>query len=177
LKSFFGLSGSIYAQIYLAFFVVGAAGGGDSLKSTLVIIFGCANSLGRMAAGSGSDFLKARVSRPGCYAIFLGIMCLGLGLFAATPSNVARCGPNVTSSGSSESEGVPLLLFMGISVMALTLLIVPLVKEVSPEKVTKLSSKGGYSENRRVLSTYVGFVGRVCVAWCGVCVCVCVCVW
>ena len=61
-----------------------------------------------------------------------------------------------------------MLLFMGISVMALTLLIVPLVKEVSPEKVTKLSSKGGYSEKRRVLSTYVRFVGRVCVVWCGV---------
>ena len=67
LKSFFGLSGSIYAVIYLAFFASEQAGhsvhsvhsvhsgGGNSLKSTLVIIFGCSNSLGRMAAVRGKD--------------------------------------------------------------------------------------------------------------------------
>ena len=52
---------------------------------------------------------------------------------------------------------------MGLSVLALTLLIVPLVRELLPNHVTKLSSssprRGGccgcYSENKRVLTTYI----------------------
>mmetsp|Transcript_31676 Transcript_31676/g.51233 ORF Transcript_31676/g.51233 Transcript_31676/m.51233 type:complete len:634 (-) Transcript_31676:221-2122(-) len=148
LKSFFGLSGSIFAQVYLSFYVSGDAKKTNGLGATLVSIFGVANCAGRICAGSLSDRFKAVISRPMFYAAALLTFTMGSIAFSFAPENGSSSCPVKSSNGGD--DGVPILLFFAITCGSLVAIGTSFLNLIPQNRRTPISKpqrkfiKGGY---------------------------------
>uniref|UniRef100_A0A7S4DPU5 Nodulin-like domain-containing protein n=1 Tax=Lotharella globosa TaxID=91324 RepID=A0A7S4DPU5_9EUKA len=122
LKSFFGLSGSVFAQVYLSFYVNPNQKKSNVLGATLVTIFGVANCFGRIISGFASDKLRGTVSRPMIYSgalLLFAVGCLG---FAVSPANGDSSCPVKNDQTGKTKEGVNILLFFALACVSIVVL-------------------------------------------------------
>lgn len=138
IKSFFGLSGAIFAQVYMTFFMpVTDSKHSSNIGPLLVIIFGVANCVGRMLAGFGSDKLQYMISRPVFYGLEFLIMATGLLIYALSPDNsVGPCPP----ARHGDASHMPIFLFLGITIFIIAGIAGLIIKK-SPA-LTKMSRLG-----------------------------------
>eukprot|EP00470_Lotharella_oceanica_P014333 CAMPEP_0170191852 /NCGR_PEP_ID=MMETSP0040_2-20121228/52744_1 /TAXON_ID=641309 /ORGANISM="Lotharella oceanica, Strain CCMP622" /LENGTH=577 /DNA_ID=CAMNT_0010440035 /DNA_START=97 /DNA_END=1830 /DNA_ORIENTATION=+ len=170
LKSFFGLSGSVFAQVYLSFYVNPNQKKSNVLGATLVTIFGVANCFGRIVSGFASDRLRGTVSRPTIYSGALLLFALGCVFFALAPANGDSSCPVKNDQMGKSDEGVHILLFFAVSCFAIVLLsagflnLMPLAEriEANPLQLRWLSC--GYTIVA-VLSIFLAVTGAVQNHW------------
>ena len=137
-KSFFGLSGSVIAQVYLSLFFVqssapssaGSSSTGVSLGPTLVILFGVASCLGRMIAGYCSDALHKKVSRPMIFSFVLMLTALAQFLFSASPATGDSAAPCPHAHVSGSSKQIPVFLFLSMFVLLIGIIFGPALQQV-----------------------------------------------